>query len=344
MKNNLNGKNKINYEEPKCKKLLSVLTKNSYCQAYNNSFSVFKSIDNILYLIYTNKKNAIIYFNLEKQQKVCEIKNNNSITGFKHYLDKINKRDLLITISSPKNDIKLWSIKNMECILHLQKIYKEGYLYSACFINHNNNIYIISSNCNFEGNSEGLYVFDLKSNKINEIKSTNEPTYFIDIFYDKKNCKNYIITTHYKYIKSYDYGNNELYYRYDDGERNFGHFNADIYKYDEELIKIIESCWNGIIRIWDFHSGQLLNKIELLYDQVKEICLWNKDYLILDCDDIGVKLLDLNNGKITNILFDHNNWTLNNKKVLHPKYGECLLSQGFGKDKIKMWIIKKQNH
>jgi len=78
-----------------------------------------------------------------------------------------------------------------------------------------------------------------------------------------------------------------------------------------------------------------------LYDQVKEICLWNKDYLILDCDNIGVKLLDLNNGKITNILIDHNKWVLNNKKVLHPKYGECLLLQGFGKDKIKMWIIKK---
>ena len=332
--NNLN-------EDPKCLKLLSILTKNSYSHAYNNSFCVFKSIDNILYLIYSNKKTSIIYYNLENQQKICEIKNNHHfITGYRHCLDKTNKRDFLITISASKNDIKLWNIKNMECIVHLPKIYNGGNIYSACFLSENKNIYIVSSNCNFEGNTGLINIFDFQGNKIKEIKNSNEPTYFIDSFYDKKKFKNYIISTHYKYIKSYDYEKNELYFKYDDGEKNVGHFNAIIYEYDENLIKIIESCWNGIIRIWNFHTGKLINKIELMYDQVREICLWNKDYLILGCDSHEIKLLDLKSGKIVKSLEGHKDWVLTIKKVNHPKYGECLISQGYEKDQIKMWIIK----
>ena len=81
-----------------------------------NSFISFKSIYDILYLIYSTKKNAIIFYNLINNKKINEIKNahQESITNFRHYLDSYNKRDLIISISLVDNNIKLWNIKNSE--------------------------------------------------------------------------------------------------------------------------------------------------------------------------------------------------------------------------------------
>ena len=34
----------------------------------------------------------------------------------------------------------------------------------------------------------------------------------------------------------------------------------------------------------------------------------------------------------------HSDEVLTIKKISHPKYGDCLISQGLGNEKIKMWI------
>ncbi len=55
--------------------VLTTLVNDSYCY-YNldNTFTTFKSIDDILYLIYSNKINSIIFYNLVTFQKINEIK------------------------------------------------------------------------------------------------------------------------------------------------------------------------------------------------------------------------------------------------------------------------------
>lgn len=64
----------------------------------DNAFSVFKSIDNILYLIYTNKNKSIINYNLSDNKIIKEVKDghNECISNFRHYLDNINQRDLIM--------------------------------------------------------------------------------------------------------------------------------------------------------------------------------------------------------------------------------------------------------
>jgi len=73
---------------------------------------IFNSINNILFLIYINKVyNNIILYDINNKNKINEIKvaHDDYIAGFRHYLD-INKRDLLMSISSENNNIKLWDI------------------------------------------------------------------------------------------------------------------------------------------------------------------------------------------------------------------------------------------
>ena len=37
----------------------------------------------------------------------------------------------------------------------------------------------------------------------------------------------------------------------------------------------------------------------------------------------------------------HFNSVLTIKKIKYPKYGDCILSQGYNEDQIKLWIINK---
>ena len=86
---------------------------------------------------------------------------------------------------------------------------------SSCFLNINNNIYINTSNSN-KDKSESIKIFDFNGQKTNEIKDSNEITFFIDTYYDNILSKYYIITGNSNYSKSYEYNENNLYHKYND--------------------------------------------------------------------------------------------------------------------------------
>ena len=56
----------------------------------DNSFSVFKSINDIFYLIYSNKIKSFICYDIYKEKKIFNLKNyhNEYISSFRHIFDK----------------------------------------------------------------------------------------------------------------------------------------------------------------------------------------------------------------------------------------------------------------
>jgi hypothetical protein len=83
---------------------------------------------------------------------------------------------------------------------------------SAILLNNLNKNYIIVSNFNV-WESEAIKIFDLKGIKLKEINdNSNDKTFLIDIYHDKKPFKNYIITGNWGYIKSYDYHKDKILY------------------------------------------------------------------------------------------------------------------------------------
>ena len=182
--------------------------------------------------------------------------------------------------------------------------------------------------------------FDFNGNEIEEIKNSKERTYFIDVYYDIKFNKIYILTANEGNIKVYNYKNNEVKNIYCD---NSNSFHKSLIVYENDLTKkIIESCEDGNIRIWDFNSGELLNKIKISNKRLYEICLWNEKYIFVGCEDGTIKLVELNNNLIIKSLLGHNNKALTVKKIILPQYGECLISQGYKADKIILWSYKNQ--
>ena len=337
-RNNDKNRNLINI------KFLNEITKDSFSDyILDNTFCIFKSINNdIIYLIYSNKYKSIISYNLIDNKKNIEIKNahNLLITNFRYYLDKINEIDLIISVSADDNNLKLWNAINFNCLLDIKNVNENGRLYSACILNVNNKNYIITSHFRkYLGNiSEPIKVFDLDGNKVKEINNSNDRTYFIDTYYDNKLSKNFIITGNYNYVKSYDYNSNELYHKYCDDDK-LNHYSV-IINNKEDIIQLIECSESGIISIWNFHSGLLLKKIKIGSEILCGICLWNNDYLFVGCEDKTIEFIDLNKGNIIINLIRHRNNVITIKKINHSKYGECLISQGYANDQIKLWNIK----
>ena len=286
----------------------------------------------------------MICYNLKNHKKIIEIKNFNEeyITNYRHYLDTNNKRDLIMTLYWQINNIKIWNVYNWEIILNIEKVNNYGFINSACFLKDKNRIYIITSNCNYESSSEPIKIYDFNGNKINEIINSEEKTLFVDVYYDELLSKNFIISCNFNHVKTYNFQNNKLYQKYYDN-MNEGHHSATINKNDN-VVQLIESCIDGNIRIWDFHSGLLLNKIKVCENYfLYGLCLWNKKFLFIGCGDNTIKLIDLEKKLAIKNLIGYNMEVLTIKKIIHPEYGECIICQGFLTEPIKVIINEKNS-
>ena len=202
----------------------------------------------------------------------------------------------------------------------------------------NNQNYILTSNY---GNLEPIKIFDLCGKKIKEIKNSNKNNVlFMDIYYDKQKSKYYIITGNEGCVKSYDYNQYKIYFIYCDND-NKAHYNIIINNNDKNFVKLIELSEDGKIRIWNFHSRELLKKIYVSEFGLYGICLWDNDNLFVGCADKSIKLINLNSWFTIKNLNGHKASVINIKKIKIEKYGECLISQGDFDEQIKLWINKK---
>jgi len=343
LKNNNNPSDILFKSMPNNIKFLNDVTKDSFSTelSQGNSFLVFKSFTEIFYLIYVNEKNSIISLNLLTYKKINEIKNlhNDIIISLRYYQDIIKKRDLIMMISYLDRGLKLWNINNWECLCSIKTIYKAGILLS-CFLKNTIKNFIITSNYNYKNICGCIKVFDFLGNEKKEINYSNYNIFYIDSYYDDKLKKNFIITGNDGFSISYDFDQNKLYNKY--MEKDFSPHLCLIINNNEKITKLIDSSDDGNIRIWNFHSGELLNKIKASSNSIKNICLWNNEYLFIAVKE-NIKLLKINNGYNEEIkdLIGHYKTVTNIKKFIHPIFGECLISQGGFNDGIKLWTIYK---
>ena len=108
----------------------------------------------------------------------------------------------------------------------------------------------------------------------------------------------------------------------------------------ENNVELIASHWDANIRIWDFHSGELIKRIRINSVHLGGICLLDEKYLYAACKNGTIKLVDLEKGNIVGSLEAGYGEIINVEKIYHSFYGVCLVSQNSGNNQIKLWKNK----
>ena len=73
---------------------------------------------------------------------------------------------------------------------------------------------------------------------------------------------------------------------------------------------------------------------------LRGICFWNDRFIIAASSDKGFKIFDLENNKNIITIHGHESVLCTVQKIMHPLYGESLISSGIDGN-IKLWIQKK---
>ena len=307
---------------------------------YNNSFIIFIT-NEVLNLVYSNKNNSLISYHIIDNKQIFEIKNAHQsfITNFSHFHESKKERDFIISVSAD-NNLKVWNYTNIECILSINKVYEVGYILSTCFLNYRGSTYFITSN----NKCCGSLIFNLKGKKINKINDSYDNTVVVNSFCDKKTLKNYIITGNYGYVKSFDFENNKLYFKYFEyfnNDNNYYYYSVIIYDKGKET-HLIASNANGVIDIWDFHKMTLLKVIKIIDNcELYSICLRDEDNLFIGCGNGKIILSNITSSKNL-IIASHKRSVVSLKTISHPKFGECLVSFSYDEE-IRIWFLKSLN-
>ena len=330
-----------------------------------NTFNIFKSIDDIFYLVYIRGKYYIVFYNLIDEKKVIDIQSNyDKIVDIKYLFDENNQRDLLFSISN--NYFKLWNVNTFECLFDI----KINIYYFDVRVNHLGIFKLNDNNYNiiFANKDEDMKVFDLNGNILDynyksKLKTDNiKDLIFIDTYYDKKLCKNYIFLLKENYtcnnLYSFDYEKGELYQDY--GPMYTSDYHITINDDDENIIKVIFLINYDSIGVFNFHSGKLIYKInyeikpfrrsrKIFYDNIYSINFWNNNYISLSYGEVfcvgikylrycrrmffdkryhSIEIINLKEEKMKRVLrLRKDDQEIFVKKIYHPKYGDCLLTQ-----------------
>ena len=338
---------KKQFSNPKNIQIVKEIAYSSYSNGLNNTFIIIKSIFGKIILIYSGKNQSIISYDLILEQRINYFKNAHSseITFFNHTIDKKNKRDLILSISKKDLVLKLWNYNNF-CLLNVfDNIFQYGELHSACFLNDNNEIYIVAGSFYKDIDEiEPIKIYNLDGYIKKTLDDSQNDIYYIDIFYDIKFDTIYIITSNFGYVKSYNYYKNKVYYKYSEYDI-WGHKSFEISN-NKDIVKLIETSGEGVIRIWNFHTSELLIKIEVhntslyLENKTKPLfcsCLWNDKIFFASYNKKILILIDITNGKLIMTETSFKNNIKSFKKIYLPKYGECLISQEEQIGQIKIW-------
>ena len=350
----INDINKINLENNNNKKLYKnynldfksnplnlkfsklIITDSSAKLSLDNIFTIFKSINNLLLVVYMFQNTSIISYDLINNKKLTQIKDAHKkyITNIKHYSEKKNKRDLILSISNEEWDIKLWNANNWECIHHYtynySNINKKRLICASC-LNDNDNTYIISNN----DISVALQVYDFNGNIIKTIIDNDKITTFIDTYFDKKLLELFIIAGKMGLSQSYNYNKNTIYHQYSTNDHS--NRKSVVVTENSNIIKLID-CGNTGIRIWDFHLGLLIHNIKMAKNKLCGLCLWNNNYVLTGSDFRRLVVISLKDFKYQ-FLYGNEERILCIKKFIHPIYGECLIIQGYFVIQTKIWIF-----
>ena len=277
---------------------------------------------------------SIEIYNLSNNKVAATLNILKQIYIIRHYAQFSKRIDYLLTTTTEKS-IKIFNLNTFKEHLTISNCYTGTYMYSALLLFDDLGVknYVVTSSPN-----DYIKFWNLDNGKfIKNVGSKDDYTYFIN--YWKNNDKYYIIDANADNVKIYGTDKeNQLFGEYSGKERTW-HMCAFVDKMND-IDTLFESDGKGYVRLWNLENHQLIKSIQCQPFSLRGMTLWNQKYIIVASSDKSFKILDLEEGKLAlSVSGQHVNSMCSVKKIMHPLYGESLLT-GSIDGTIKLWINK----
>ena len=306
----------------------------AYC--IDNSFCSFISIKGEHLVWFSTAQFKIEIFDLSAKKIVKTLTGHTGqVFILRHFLNKVENSDYVLSSSYDKSVKVYSSAKDYQCILSIPNCHTSYYIYSALIFNdllYDKKLVILTAVPN-----EKVKVWDMTGKLVKEIGSTSDYSYYINVWHDTTKNKYYLINGNSIDIKMYDYKTNEL-YRSFKGDPQVWHMTADVVMWDG-VPHLVEADGYGALRVWNVNDGKIVKQHSKSGINIRGIILWNQQYAFAGSSDKSIILYDIKNGTLIKSLTGHENCLCSLEKIVHPVYGEVLISAAID-GKIKIWGFK----
>lgn len=300
-------------------------------------FTCFKSFKEEYIVVWGTPTYNIEAYDLSLNKVVIQkVAHFSTIFSTRHYADKRNKTDMIVTSSYDKC-VKVWNFtEKLKLVINISNAHNGYYIYSACLLINelDNTNYVISSAPN-----EYMKLWNMQGKHLNDFGVTNQSTYFVSTYFDVKNKKYYIINANSADVKVYNFQGLTLFKTFK-GSPSTWHMSAHILEKHDKTI-LIESDGTGTVRSWDFNTGVVLSTVSSTGVNLRGLCIWNEQYVVSSGSDHNVKIYDLEELKLSKNLGGHTSTVCSIMKIYTPQLGECLISHGLD-GKLKLWVHDKK--
>lgn len=305
-------------------------------------FCAFTTADQSPYLAWSNSSNSVEVYCLTKEKILQSLKqHSHHIYIVRHFYDKRFTEDFLLSTSYDKKAI-VWKYNSESKQFALSLCINTGhaglYLYSGLilFDYTSDKPQLDSSIVITSVPNEQLKVFNFKGTLLRHIGNKSDYTYFINSYFEAKKNAFYIINANSQDIKIFDLKEGITSKIFKD-EASTWHMSAFITELNETTY-LFESDGNGVIRIWNYETVKIFKKMSVASCSLRGIVLWNEKYIVAASSDKSFKFFNIEECSLEYSLTCHENVLCSIQKIIHPKYGECLITSAID-GKLKLFCV-----
>ena len=318
----------------KFKDNLSIKASKEY--TIESTFAVFTAQDGETYLISPSTGSFVIEATNLKTNKQHGVLSGhtNRVYIVRHFLHRNKSTDYIISTSSDRS-VRVWNFNKMQCHIHLEKCHQGAYLYSALLLFDDygdDNNYIVTSCPN-----EFMKMFSFETGKfVRDIGSPSDYTYFINSWCFKREF--YIINANSSNVKIYN--TKEPKGLYKEFKTNLATWHMSAFVENVQGVNyLFESDGNGNVRMWNIETKTIYKSVHIKNCNIRGMCFWNNQYILAASNDKTFKIINIEKEEVVSSQIHHNNVVRSLQKVMHPLYGESLVTSGMD-GKIILWTIQ----
>ena len=311
------------------------------CFGINDVFDIYydQKQNNELYLITADKNYSISITRIKDKKLMKSIPSGqkNQIKMLRHFHSPKNNNNYLIS-SFSKSILKIYDLSNNYNLIHIinPNYSQNSIIYSSVLHFSQKGDFIITSSNSDDVNKDYTKIYDFSNgNFLENIDFTNR----VDIYYlllFKKDDNDFLIQCSMRDVYLYNFESKDLFILRKN-ENSTIHNSACLVK-NNGIDYLYVGNVNGLIDVWNLNNYKLEQSIKYLNCYFYHLISWNNRYiLIAEKTNCSIIIIDTMLNKVVSVIKDiHQSFVISLKKIIHPIYGEGLLSSGFD-NKIYMW-------